>query len=296
MYFIKATLAEVRHQAKRTRTCHDAREIVIVPSTPAAPPLSLDEYPREYRPNSTATLKRRRWSRPIGRLNISAREPQAINVSTTAPRASTTVFIKLRFDPCTTCESEVRPYEWDCDVEYYVRSRTFYTVKLLDEIPSISMMEANEHVRMDSKFSKSEIRQCSSHSWRLDRLSRMGVIQSSDENSPWMTTLVVPINASKTLTPTFLNPLSARRYSLVLRLSIKGLYHSIMELEVPLQIVCDTLQHSTPTIAREADISVPLYFRGLHDLVSDDLAALAIDSETVSTPIEDDRLPPYTRN
>ncbi|MCJ1405883.1 hypothetical protein MMC11_009113, partial [Xylographa trunciseda] len=53
-----------------------------------------------------ATLKRRRWSRPIGRLYISAREPQAINVSTSTPRAFTTAFVKLRFDPCTACESE----------------------------------------------------------------------------------------------------------------------------------------------------------------------------------------------
>ncbi|MCJ1436726.1 hypothetical protein MMC27_006108 [Xylographa pallens] len=295
MYFIKATLAEASHQAKSTRKCHDAREIVLIPSIPAAPPLSLNEYPREYRPHLTATLKRRMWSRPIGQLNISAREPQAINVSTATPRASTTVFMELRFDPCTTYESEVRPFEWDCDVEYYVRSRTFYSIKVLDEVPSISMVESNENVRMYSKVSKSEIRQSASLSWRLDRLSRMGVIQSSDENCPWVTTLVVPINASKTLTPTFLNPLSARRYSLLLKLSIKGFSHSTMELELPLQVVSDTLQYSPPVVAREAAMGLPLDYCGSHDHGSDDLAAHRIDSETVNIPIENDKLPPYTR-
>ena len=295
MYFIKATLVEVSHQAKRTRKCQDVREIVVIPSIPAAPPLSLNEYPGEYRPHLTATLKRRMWSRPMGRLDISACEPQAINVSTSTPRASTTVFIKLRFDPCTTYESEVRPFEWDCDVEYHVRSRTFYSIKVLDEVPSISMVESNDKVRMYFKLSKSEIRQCASVSWRLDQLSRLGVIRSSDENCPWVTTLVVPVNVSKTLTPTFLNPLSARRYSILLKLRIKGFSHGTMELELPLQVVCDTLQYSPLAVARDAAMSLPLDYCGSQDLDSDDLAALRIDSETVSIPIENDKLPPYTR-
>ena len=51
---------------------------------------------------------------------------------------------------------------------------------------------------------------------------------------------MVPVNASKSLIPTFLNPLSARRYVLVIDITIEEMHHDALVLEVPVQVVWDS--------------------------------------------------------
>ena len=54
----------------------------------------------------------------------------------------------------------------------------------------------------------------------------------------------MPVTASKSLIPTFFNPLSARRYVLVLHIAIDEIHHDDIILEIPVQIIFD---YSQPT-------------------------------------------------
>jgi len=56
-------------------------------------------------------------------------------------------------------------------------------------------------------------------------------------NEAWLATLDVPVNISKSLSPTFLNVLSAQRYAVLLRISIQNLHHGVLELIIPVQLI-----------------------------------------------------------
>jgi hypothetical protein len=53
----------------------------------------------------------------------------------------------------------------------------------------------------------------------------------------WATTLKMPICSPKRLLPTFCSALAALRYTLRVRLHVRGMYHSPFTLDVPLQVL-----------------------------------------------------------
>lgn len=55
----------------------------------------------------------------------------------------------------------------------------------------------------------------------------------------WISTINMPINVAKSMPPTFLSVLAARRYSVRFKVEILNLHHSSLVLQVPLQIYFD---------------------------------------------------------
>jgi len=223
------------------------REINVMPLNAVAPPLQVEDFPRDYTLVSSKVLKRHRWSRPIGKLTISAMEPQPLNISTNAPRASTTASIKLFFEPCEARVCATRPYDWSIAVRSFVRIRTYVTTRPFKEIPSQEIVETDPLVQLDSKATSASRRQCDTLPWRLHRLSPAGTITTGLLATPWTSVLIVPVNASKNLLPTFLSPLSARRYILVLDLKVGGLSHGTLALEIPIQVIYDPSEKLNPS-------------------------------------------------
>ena len=226
-----------------------------MPSIPASPPLQVEHFPHEYKMTCVKTLKRRMWNRPSGKLTVSAAEPKAFNISTSAPRASTVALVKLLFQPCGAHVPAVTPYEWRLTVKSHLKFRTFYSTKPYTQIPTMESVKLEPLAEMTSGCTHPEIRQCDTLAWRLHRLSSAGTIASNDFAIPWTTTLIVPVNASKSLVPTFLNPLSARRYVLVLHITIEEIHHDAIVLEVPVQVICDSSHPATPLTRGSSETS-----------------------------------------
>ncbi|KAI9820579.1 MAG: hypothetical protein M1827_004948 [Pycnora praestabilis] len=247
-YTITATPLRIPARVGSAMRWKDRREISIMPSIPAAPPLQIDHFPCEYRTNCGKTLKQHFWSRPAGRVIVSAEEPEPLNISTSAPRATSTVSVKLSFEPCATHTPPVRPYEWNVTVKYYLRIRTFYTTRQYTQVPTKKTAKTEALVQKSSSTTMPEVRQCNTLSWRLQRLSSAGTITEDTEVLPWTTTLTVPVNASKTLVPTFLCPLSTRRYALVMEVSIANVNHDVMALEIPIQVISETTLPEKPSL------------------------------------------------
>jgi hypothetical protein len=235
--------------------CPDEREIIIMPRTPAAPPLEIEHFPCEYKPCTTKALKQHMWNRSLGHLHVSAVEPPPLNISTAAPRTSSLVSVKLTFTPKQPCEIEVRPHEWKCVVKYCLRSRTFYSTRKLERIPTSSVTKSDPFLRMREEKNGWEIRGFGPISWRRDCLLEEGTLVQDERHCPWATTLILPVNAPKNLLPTFLNPLSARQYALVLQLMIEGLHHGVIELVVPVQVIYYPAEAVSPAIEAETDAS-----------------------------------------
>ena len=225
------------------------REIIIMPYTPANPPLVVEAFPREYKSFITRSLKQHRWTRSLGTLKISAVEPSPLNILALGPRLSTFAVFSLIFTPDHRCGFDVRPCEWNYAVKYHLRNRTFYSTRRLERMPTGAAAKGDPVMRFRDKKTASEVREYGKISWNRDRQHRSSEQDLSPDVGkacPWTTALKVPINATKTLLPTFLNPLSARQYALVLRLRIKGLYHGVIELVLPVQVIYCPL--SNPSI------------------------------------------------
>jgi len=251
-YKITADLFE-RVRGVQRKICHQELEIRIMPKTVAAPPLQIRHFPFEFRTISKHSLRQHMWSRSMGELRISTTEPEALNIATTAPRATTTVFATLTYTPRRQWVSSALPYEWEIVVKYFLRSRTFYSSKPFVTRPIISAIDSDPHLEMHTETTKSESRRCCSLGWRLDRLSTHGTIKSEDAATPWTTFLKIPVNTSKHLAPTFLTALATRRYALCLSFNITGLYHSPIELEVPVQVIYDQPEVNVPGMHINAD-------------------------------------------
>ncbi|RDL35429.1 uncharacterized protein BP5553_07360 [Venustampulla echinocandica] len=214
------------------------RELIVMPYTPAAPPLVIEDFPREYRPCTAKPLKQYRWGRPLGILEISSAEPSPLNILTLTPRTSTFAVLSVVFTSNSSCNLNARPSEWNFVVKQHLRSRTFYSTRRLDRMPTLAVAKADPYMRIRDEKKVSEVREYREISWRKERQPQLlePTVSSDIEPCIWTTTLEVPIHAGKTLLPTFSNPLSAHQYTLALQLSIKGLYHGVMELVLPVQV------------------------------------------------------------
>ena len=234
------TASAVHMASGKSFRCRE--EIFVMPITPAAPPLQVEHFQEDYTTICCKPLKQHVWSRPFGKLTASASEPQALNIATCEPRASTRAFIKLIFEPCKAQKSSARPYDWDITVKSSLRVLTFITTQPFTEIPTQERAEKCSLIQMDSQPTQADVRHCDTLPWRLYRISSVGTIRSDSSIIPWTSTLVVPVNASKSLLPTFLSPTAARRYVLVLRIDIGGLSHGTLELEIPVQVTNDPFE------------------------------------------------------
>ena len=255
MYVVTAVSTKLAGDLSSATLCRTKREITVMPSIPASPPLQIEHFPREYKTTCIKTLKRRMWNRPLGKLTVSAAEPKALNISTPAPWASTISSVKLLFQLCGAQTPAARPYEWKFTVKSHLKLRTFYSTKPFTQVPTKESFKSEPLAEVTSSCTLSEIRQCNTLPWRLHRLSSAGTIASDTLAIPWTTTLIVPVNASKSSIPTFLNPLSARRYVLVLSITIEEIHHDAMVLEVPLQVISDSSQPAAPMKSGSSGVS-----------------------------------------
>ena len=238
MYMINADLVN-RNGNVVSAFCHDELEVEVMPSAEASPPLQLVHYPSEFRTHSQTLLRRHLWCRSAGTLHISSWEPEAINLAVSAPRATTLAFVKITLIPHQNFAALLRPYEWEITAKTWLKARTFCSTKVSGKIPIIPFLKADPFLQMDTETTECERRKCCSLGWRLDRLSIRGTIESEERLAPWTTFLRIPVSSPKYLVPTFLTALAARRYSLCLLLSITGISHRSLYLEVPVQVIYD---------------------------------------------------------
>ena len=252
-YMIRVTRIRTNILMRSPVKCREQREIFVMPFTSAAPPLETAYFPGEYKCYTSKTLRQHMWSRSHGDLQISAREPSPLNLSTIAPRSSSVLSLKLAFTPRALCEI-YRPPDWKVTVKYYLRSRTFFSTRKLDRIPTAAAMQSNQFLGMRDHNTASEIREYATSSWRRDEMLDNGVAKG-DRICLWTTTLNVPVNASKNLLPTFLNPLSARQYAVVLTLTVYGFLHGVLRLVIPVQVICYPSDGTPSQAFRESETS-----------------------------------------
>lgn len=210
-----------------------AREIPIVPFSYAEPPIEPDHHPHQYKCATTKALKKTIFGRPLAKLTISAMEPAPINLFTESPRASGVVSLKLTLSAAAN-QSHVELSRWRLVVKSRLRTRTFTTIRRLPRAPTSMTSQTDPFLHMVERKEKWEVRDYGPVSWRS--VERGG--DQEDSKPLWTAEIRVPVNVSKALLPTFLNLLSARQYTVVLRVSISELPGCKgLELAIPVQLI-----------------------------------------------------------
>ena len=231
-YFLTASLSDIR--SRKSHRC--SRGISIMPTVLPSPPLQVEHFPHEYYMMCSKTLRKQRWTGALGRLTVSAAEPPCLDISTHSPRATILAPVRLLFTPIRYGTSITPPYEWSLTVKSYLRIMTFTTTKPFTQVPTKDNSSTKSLCNLAVKTTPPEIRECKTLSWRIHRISTIGTIAPDLPLNPWTSTLLIPVNVSKTLLPTFLSPLAARRYALVLQVSIANVCHGRFCLQIPIQI------------------------------------------------------------
>ena len=214
------------------------RVIKILPTRTADPPLYIRSYPYEYKLESSAKLRKHLCAPSIGELRVWAEEPMPLNLLVTTPRASTYVPVKLSFTPSNTLASGVEPYNWTIAVQSRVRLRTFYGTQIFEHVPTLGDIKSS-HLRMRIESTAEEVRHYTGLRWEFDRLSPNDTAVTLNEilRSRWTTRLHATISLGKSFVPSFLTPLAALRYSVVLKISVPEMRLGLASVEVPVQVL-----------------------------------------------------------
>ncbi|CZR69697.1 uncharacterized protein PAC_19597 [Phialocephala subalpina] len=244
-YLIRVKEVRTEMPAASPPKCDREREIHIMPNTPPPPPVVLEHFPKDYRTYTSSPIRTRHWRQPFGVLELSTTEPSPLNICTTTPRASTLTSLNIVFRPRVNAGPGVCPCNWKFTIRSYVRIRTFCSTQKFKKSPTASSAKVNRFLTMSDSRAFVETRQYCVSCWKRDPqlikpsleawLEVGGVVD--ERLCPWSRSLVVPMSASKALLPTFLNPLSARQYALVLKVSVEGFSHRGLELVLPLQVI-----------------------------------------------------------
>ena len=230
--------------------------------------------------------------RPIGSLEIAATEPSPLNVLTSAPRPFTFTSISIVFKAQHVFGIDASPTNWKCVVNHHIRSRTFWSTKALEQLPTSSTAKLDPCVAMHEWKRSSEVREYSSLCWKRvphHAPSELGADNTSQPCS-WEASLILPVNAIGALLPTFLGPLSARQYAVVMRLKIKGLFHTPLELALPLQVIHYPGQRGLEERGEEGTTNQESVSAAAHP--SDQIPLFQNDVES-TTRIGDASPPPY---
>ena len=214
----------------------NTREIMLIPFTEIAPPLSTEDFPGEYTSISTQSLTKIPFGGLFGELSISMDEPSALRFSDSFPNASTLGYLTLALRLVDTVANNIRPKRLTCTIRSGVLVKEAFSTMPLRGMPSYFMLNTEKCLRARSCYIALQTRKIDLHSWESKSHPRPGRNEES-QDSTWVTSLILPICCSRRLLPTFCSALAALRYVLRVHLNIKDMYHSPLTLEVPLQVV-----------------------------------------------------------
>jgi hypothetical protein len=242
------------------------KKLHIVPTVQVAPPLSLGEGFEDYVVSKTKSLKKGMFSGKLGRITVSAAQPNALVLPspaagcTTSPTTMATV--KLRFDPRDATSQPPRLG----GLTTKIKATTFYAARPAQSLPThFNMVAQFETTRGVYDTSTSLSSRCvESVAWKrheprqlVGRRNSDSSTSSSDcsddvlapeqkEGNPYYTaSVLVPITlpANKSWIPTFHSCIVSRVYAIDLSLCVHtpgtGVPATSVALHLPVQIAAN---------------------------------------------------------
>jgi len=244
-----------------------AQEVRIYDSSDShPPPVHMADFPDEY--SCTQEKRLRRFTFLGSRLTITASEPKPLEVRPHGDLAMTAFAFKFIMRNDTNDSSP--PRMLDVRISSLLKAITFISVNKLSSQPTVKQSIHSPCLAAVPKFGRSYHRSLRVCHWTRGHGHQTG--------NDWIAHALVwlPITENATPAPTFFTPYLSRRYSVSLRLDVKGQGKALFNLHVPLQIVY-------PMGAGSAD--APSY----------EVATTPPNEEEDTETRDDERLPVYVR-
>ena len=230
----------------RTQISETAYRLRVVSLVQATPPLSIDDFPKEFCLCSSIALRQNRRKPILGGITLFTSEPQPVVLNTTKPRASTVCHIHYRFDPAPMAPAKSCLQRLNCLVQSTLKVKTFYSTRPLKAMPGMTHVDRNPSLQVRTRSLHLDTRQMEivPHAVGQDSVSPH---ISKQHNTSLQALFSVPINVSRDLLANFVCLYAARRYALAFEIKLVGFHHRPFHLEVPLQVIYDDHSSDTPT-------------------------------------------------
>lgn len=231
-YAIHATVAYRATPQGPLRRAQNICGINLMPLAQAGPPLSIDDFPGEFKLACRADLRKRVSNRVVGDIQISMNEPRPLAIFADGVKkccGEGLLNLKIRTrDFLVGCR---QPQKWKYQLESQIRMKTFYSTLPIGEMASNCLMQKNHFLRVRTENVHFESRPISLISWDYESMN-----VGADQMTSITASLPFAICIDNQLIPNFCGPLSTRRYCLQVQLRIQGVRHSPLVLVSPLQI------------------------------------------------------------
>ncbi|KAE9972764.1 hypothetical protein EG328_004811 [Venturia inaequalis] len=219
-YEVEATA--YRGDTAISKCAHEVRIYDSPDSHP--PPVHMADFPDEYHCSQEKRLKRFRI--PGSRLTVIASEPKPLEIRSRCETSMAAFPLKFIMR-----DSGMPPRKLDVRINSLLKAVTFISASKLSSQPTIKQSKESACLAAVPKFGRAYHRSLHLSHWTRHT--------SSPYDIEWVAHAMVwlPITENATPAPTFFTPYLSRRYSVSLRMEVKGEGKAFFSLNVPLQIV-----------------------------------------------------------
>jgi hypothetical protein len=209
------------------------------------PPVHLAHFPEEY--NCTAERRLKTMGFPGSRMSVTVSEPMPVEVK---PYGEVTLAaFPLRFTVRSSNDGSP-PGKLDVRINSLLKATTFIAVQPMKSQPTTKQSRCSPSLAAIPKYGRSYHRKLRINHWTRGHAS---------SESIWTANALVwlPITENTSPAPTFFTNYLSRRYSVALRLEVKGGGKGVFNLQAPLQIVYPMQLGFNDTPSYEVAITPP---------------------------------------
>ncbi|KAF2217512.1 hypothetical protein CERZMDRAFT_80252 [Cercospora zeae-maydis SCOH1-5] len=229
-YCIAVTIFYRCHAEPRVRRIRRSRIINFSPLTESEPPISVDDFPGEYKLTSTQEARKGLFRTVCGDVTISSHEPRPLPMYYDGKPGHTQGMLTLTLTTLRQTNADIQPPRWTCEVQMALVRRTFFTTMPIREVACSRLLEKNKYLRLR----KESIYETT---WSVEPLW-WDHTRPRDDCPGFLSeaTIPMPVRPPTQLVPTFATPLAAVRYAVKVEVRIAQVTHSPLIVEIPLQV------------------------------------------------------------
>ncbi|CAK1363202.1 unnamed protein product [Cercospora beticola] len=229
-YCIAVTIFYRSGTGPRLRQIRRSRTIDFSPLTEPEPPISVEDFPGEFKLTSTEEARKGLFRTVCGDVTVSSSEFRPLPMFYDGKPGHTQGMVTLTLATLRLTNAEIQPPRWTCEVQMALIRRTFYTTMPIREVACSRLLKKNKYLRLR----KETIYETT---WSVDPLwwehthtrpDAPGIVSEA--------TIPMPVRPPTQLIPTFATPLATVRYAVRVDIRIAQVTHPPLVIEVPLQV------------------------------------------------------------
>ncbi|CZT42392.1 uncharacterized protein RSE6_02266 [Rhynchosporium secalis] len=276
-YFLRAAVSFAGGSQQNCTLLETFLPVTIAPYTEELPPTETNDFPMEFKERESKILQRSYLGGTLGTMSVSLQEPPAIIYNVSSTGTSTSALLRLEFESTSASPRNVPKILQGLSFTVFslIRVKTFYSVKSFPRLPSQSLLESFNEMRLRDGIVKLETQLIRDVSWdfRYDsndnnatlasqyepfpihkavlRISKRNASTTNELTGKWISNWTIPIEVEGRLLPTFCTSLVARFYTLIVRVKVARARQEMFDLEVPLQVIHAPPRESGSTILED---------------------------------------------